>query len=81
MGSGEDLPAFLNEYCIRCHGPDKQKADRRFDDVRRDISRLDARIDRLDDKLDTRFNVQTVLMGVLGVLVLFGDTIRELIGV
>ena len=22
---------FLQEHCIKCHGPDKQKADRRFD--------------------------------------------------
>lgn len=55
--------------------------DRRFDDVRNDSARLDRRIDRLDDKLDARFNVQTFLMAVLGVLVLFGDTIRELIGI
>lgn len=66
--------------------------DRRFDDVRGDVARLDgridrlesrfdARIDRLDSKLDARFNVQTVLMTVLGVIVLFGDPIRELLGV
>ncbi|MDW3180003.1 MAG: hypothetical protein R8J94_21695 [Acidimicrobiia bacterium] len=54
--------------------------DRRFTDVRSDISRLDARIDRLDSKLDARFNVQTVLMTVLGVLVLFGDPIRSALG-
>lgn len=44
------------------------------------IKRLDANIHRLDVKLDARFNVQTVLMTVLGVLVLFGDSIRSLIG-
>ena len=55
--------------------------DRRFSDVRSDIARLDGRLDRLDAKLDARFNVQTVLMTVLGVLVLFGDSIRTLIGV
>ena len=27
-----ELPkAFLQQYCLKCHGPDKQKADRRFD--------------------------------------------------
>ncbi len=65
--------------------------DRRFEDVRADIARLDGRIDRLesrmetridrlDTKLDARFNVQTVLMTVLGVLILFGDPVRELLG-
>lgn len=39
-----------------------------------------GRIDRLDSKLDARFNVQTVLMTVLGVLVLFGDPIRSALG-
>lgn len=24
---------FLGEYCVKCHGPDKQKADRRFDSL------------------------------------------------
>ncbi|MGB0759217.1 MAG: DUF1592 domain-containing protein [Rubripirellula sp.] len=33
---------FLKSYCIRCHGPDAQKADRRFDN-------LPARIVTLDD--------------------------------
>ncbi len=54
--------------------------DRRFTDVRADIARLDDRIDRLDSKLDMRFNVQTVLMTVLGVLILFGDPIRGALG-
>ena len=27
-----ELPkSFLKQYCYKCHGPDKQKADRRFD--------------------------------------------------
>ena len=27
-----ELPKpFLKQYCYKCHGPDKQKADRRFD--------------------------------------------------
>jgi len=54
--------------------------DRRFGGVTADIARLDDRIDRLDTKLDARFNVQTVLMTVLGVLILFGDSIRPLLG-
>jgi hypothetical protein len=54
--------------------------DRRFTDVRGDIARLDTRIDRLDSKLDARFNVQTVLMTVLGVMILFGDSLRTALG-
>jgi mono/diheme cytochrome c family protein len=29
--SDETLQLFLKSYCIKCHGPEKQKADRRFD--------------------------------------------------
>ncbi|MEM7143534.1 MAG: DUF1592 domain-containing protein [Verrucomicrobiota bacterium] len=32
---------FLAEYCISCHGPDKQKADRRFDDLSSKITSSD----------------------------------------
>jgi hypothetical protein len=28
---GTTLNGFLESYCIQCHGPDKQKGDRRFD--------------------------------------------------
>jgi len=27
------LPKFLDDYCIKCHGPDKQKGERRFDNL------------------------------------------------
>ena len=27
------LEPFLKEYCARCHGPEKQKCDVRFDEV------------------------------------------------
>ncbi len=37
----EDLPGFLTEYCVRCHGPEKQKADRRFDGVENKITTVD----------------------------------------
>lgn len=57
-----------------------KEMDRRFTDVRGDIARLDTRMDRLDSKLDARFNVQTVLMTVLGVLILFGDSLRSVLG-
>ncbi len=29
----EHLAAFLEEHCIRCHGPEKQKSDLRFDQL------------------------------------------------
>lgn len=32
-GFAADPSAFLNDYCISCHGPDKQKAERRFDQL------------------------------------------------
>ena len=25
------FPEFIDQYCVKCHGPDKQKGDRRFD--------------------------------------------------
>ena len=28
---------FLKEHCIKCHGPDKQSGDRRFDQLTNDI--------------------------------------------
>ncbi|MFP6700334.1 MAG: DUF1592 domain-containing protein, partial [Planctomycetaceae bacterium] len=36
-----ELPqAFLKQYCHKCHGPDKQKADRRFDTLSSTIKDL-----------------------------------------
>ena len=31
---------FLNQYCVRCHGQNKQKADRRFDTLPAQIKKL-----------------------------------------
>ncbi|MDP7012309.1 MAG: DUF1592 domain-containing protein [Verrucomicrobiota bacterium] len=37
-----ELPrAFLKQYCFKCHGPDKQKAKRRYDQLPATISTLD----------------------------------------
>ncbi|MDP6928925.1 MAG: c-type cytochrome domain-containing protein, partial [Planctomycetota bacterium] len=33
--------AFLQKHCIRCHGSQKQKADRRFDTLPAQIRKLD----------------------------------------
>lgn len=38
----EEVQAFLNEYCIRCHGAEKQKADRRFDKIGFDLTDLET---------------------------------------
>ena len=32
---------FLKEYCIKCHGPDKQGGDRRFDKLTNEIQTPD----------------------------------------
>ncbi len=32
---------FVAEHCVACHGPDKQKGDRRFDDLPSEITTLD----------------------------------------
>lgn len=33
VGAGATERAFLNRHCIRCHGPEKQEADLRLDDL------------------------------------------------
>ena len=32
-GEANELKTFLNRYCLRCHGPDTQEADIRFDSI------------------------------------------------
>lgn len=56
------------------------EVDRRFEAVDRRLDSVDRRLEKIDDKLDSRFGWQTFLMFVLGALVLFGDTIRPLMG-
>ncbi|MEC7776797.1 MAG: c-type cytochrome domain-containing protein, partial [Planctomycetota bacterium] len=34
------LVSFLETYCVQCHGPEKQKGDRRFDKLIGDFSIL-----------------------------------------
>ncbi len=36
-GFGEDIAPFLNQYCVSCHGPEKQKAKLRLDTLDRDL--------------------------------------------
>jgi cytochrome c553 len=45
------LKPFLSAYCIQCHGPEKQKGDRRFDSLAGDPSALDE-AEMLQDILD-----------------------------
>lgn len=42
---------FIAKYCVACHGPDKQKADRRFDDLPTEITTLDE-IERWQEVVD-----------------------------
>ena len=45
------FPEFVDQYCIKCHGPEKQKGDRRFD--RLDLPVKDsATLIQLQDMLD-----------------------------
>ena len=43
--------AFIAKYCIACHGPDKQKADRRFDDLADTISSINH-LERWQEVID-----------------------------
>jgi hypothetical protein len=38
----ESVQPFLETYCIKCHGPDKQKGDRRYDTLEYDFLDLDS---------------------------------------
>lgn len=49
--SASPREAFIAEYCVACHGPDKQKADRRFDDLPTEITTLDE-IERWQEVVD-----------------------------
>ena len=38
---GDVLRPFVTTYCVRCHGPETQKADRRFDKLSSNATRVD----------------------------------------
>jgi hypothetical protein len=44
----ESVQRFLGTYCHDCHGPEKQKGDRRFDQLTLPATRLDTLIDLQD---------------------------------
>lgn len=46
-----ELPHFLDQYCVKCHGPEKQKGDRRFDQLKLPIEDTVTLI-QLQDILD-----------------------------
>ena len=37
-----DESAFLSNYCLKCHGEEKQKGDRRFDGLNQDFSSIET---------------------------------------
>ena len=47
----EQLTGFLDQYCVQCHGPEKQKGERRFDTLELPISDS-ATLIELQDILD-----------------------------
>ena len=52
----------------------------RFERIETRIGRLEVRLDSLEAKLDSRFSWQTFVAVAVGIIVLFGDVIRPLIG-
>lgn len=58
-----------------------EEVDRRFEQVDRRLDRIDDRLGGIESKLDTRFGWQTFLLAVLGFLILFGDSVRPLLGI
>lgn len=51
VGASPKMTEFVAEYCVACHGADKQKADRRFDDLPLEIKTLDE-IERWQEVVD-----------------------------
>ena len=50
-GADELTSTFLQKHCIRCHGSEKQKADRRFDTLPERIRKLDD-LERYQEVVD-----------------------------
>ena len=51
VASETRLRAFFDTYCKECHGPEKQKGDRRFDQLHLPVARADGLIE-LQDIID-----------------------------
>jgi chromosome segregation ATPase len=56
------------------------RVNERFSGIDERFERLDRRMERMESKLDTRFGWQTFMMTALAVLILFGDAIRNVLG-
>ena len=56
------IRAFLGTYCAECHGPEKQKGDRRFDQLAFPIAQADGLIDVQDiiDACRTHFAAEAL---------------------
>ena len=50
-GHERPLRAFFSTYCLECHGPEKQKGDRRFDELQLPAAKPDTLIE-LQDIID-----------------------------
>ena len=53
----DTLEPFIKAYCIRCHGPEKQNGDVRFDQVNWEITNTDI-AQRWQDVLDVLCTVE-----------------------
>ena len=51
VGAEKSLRSFFGTYCLECHGPDKQKGERRFDTLALPVAKADTLID-LQDIID-----------------------------
>ncbi len=58
LAAAEPAREFLQNHCIRCHGSKKQKADRRFDTLPDQISKLDD-LERYQEIVD-QLNLQSM---------------------
>jgi len=88
------LRPFLNSYCIRCHGPKTQKADRRFDRLSSTVANTDDAellqeiLDQLnlaamppeDEKQPTTAELKNVVAGLTTVLAKARENARENVG-
>ena len=57
-----------------------EQVDQRFIQIDNRMGRLEDRMASLESKLDSRFGWQVFLTIMLGVIAIFGDVLRPLIG-
>ncbi|MEO2026581.1 MAG: DUF1592 domain-containing protein [Fuerstiella sp.] len=90
----ETLQPFLKTYCVRCHGPKTQKADRRFDQLSSDATSVDEAellqeiLDQLnlaamppeDEQQPTEAELKTVVLSLTESLAKAREAARENVG-